>query len=122
MTDKVLKRQAAEQAPPPAFLREVIAQNKEQPKVEVGKNREKLLLDLSESDVWNNIVKKFIEAKQLMMAKELRENIDGKSMEEVGFRFLVTDQVNDFIHQFISFVEAPRNAREAQKQSESNNK
>lgn len=102
-----IEEQSAHQAPPPAFLKSVINQSKEMPQVEPGNDRDKLLTDLSDSDVWK-VIRKFVEAKQLSMAQELRKSVENASVEETGFRFLVIDQVNTFISQLIAFVEAPK--------------
>ena len=104
--DKI-EEQQAHQAPPPAFLRSVIEQSEKEPQVDPGVERDKILADGSDSDFWK-ILKKFVEAKQIMLAKELRENSKDASVEETGFRFLILDQVNTFAAQIISFVEAPK--------------
>ena len=44
----------------------------------------------------------------MMLGKELRDPTANAGLEEIGFRFLVLDQVNTFATQIVSFVEAPR--------------
>ncbi len=95
------------QAPPPAFLKQVIKQQNKAPEIEPGNQRDKILSELADSEAWA-AVKKFIEAKQVMLAQQLRESVGDVSVEETGFRFLVTDQVSAALQQVISFVEAPQ--------------
>lgn len=106
MTD-IIEQQQAHQAPPPAFLKSVINQSKKEPQIDPGKDRDRLLGELSDTEAWK-VLKKFIEAKQMMLAKELKDSIGNAGLEEVGFKFLILDQVNTFANQIITFVEAPR--------------
>lgn len=112
MTD-ILETQQAHQAPPPAFLKSVINQSKKEPQVEPGKDRDRLLGELSDTEAWK-VLKRFIEAKQMMLAKELKDSIGNAGLEEVGFKFLILDQVNTFANQIITFVEAPREVAKLQ--------
>lgn len=112
--NKEIKKQAAEQAPPPSFIREVIRQNKEKQGVEPGLNAEKVMLEFSESDAWKLLLD-FINRKQALLAQGVREASGGSvSMEEVGFKYLVADQVNTFASQIIDFVERPARGRKAE--------
>ena len=108
-----IEQQEAHQAPPPAFLKSVINQSKKEPQIDPGKDRDRLLGELSDAEAWK-VLKKFIEAKQMMLGKELRDSIANAGLEEIGFRFLVLDQVNTFATQIVSFVEAPRSVAQLQ--------
>lgn len=120
-----LEEQQAHQAPPPAFLRSVIDQSKKEPQIDPGKDRDRVMTDFSESDAWK-VLKKFIEAKQMMLAADLRKSVGEVSVEETGFRFLILDQVNTFASQIITFVEAPKEIAKLQAdgrtQRDSNNR
>lgn len=120
-----LEEQQAHQAPPPAFLRSVIDQSKKEPQIDPGKDRDRVMTDFSESDAWK-VLKKFIEAKQMMLASDLRKSVGEVSVEETGFRFLILDQVNTFAGQIITFVEAPKEIAKLQAdgrtQRDSNNR
>lgn len=120
-----LEEQQAHQAPPPAFLRSVIEQSKKEPQIDPGKDRDRVMTDFSESDAWK-VLKKFIEAKQMMLASDLRKSVGEVSVEETGFRFLILDQVNTFAGQIITFVEAPKEIAKLQAdgrtQRDSNNR
>lgn len=106
--EQILETQSANQAPPPAFLNTVLNQAKAVPSIPPGSDRDKLLAELSNSDAWKTL-KKFIEAKQLMLAQQLREATKERvDAQEVGMRFLIADQVNQFANQIITFVEAPK--------------
>lgn len=116
MSDKT-KKQQAQQAPPPAFLKEVIAQNKdaspEKLLTEDADQMERALTELSQSDAWGYI-KRFIDLKRKELAQALRDKSDGTfSLEEVGFRYLAADQVNTFATQLINFVEKYARAKRA---------
>ncbi len=102
-----LEQQKAHEALPPAFMRSVINQSRKEPEIKAGKDRDKVLADGADSDFWK-VVKSFIEAKQMMLAKQLRETSGNVSVEETGFRFLILDQVNTFATQLVTFVEAPK--------------
>jgi len=104
--DKI-KEQEAHQALPPAFMKSVINQSKKEPEIKAGKDRDRVLAEGADSDFWK-VVKSYIEAKQMMLAKQLRETSGNVSVEETGFRFLILDQVNSFATQLITFVEAPK--------------
>lgn len=107
LEEKKLEEQQAHQAPPPAFLRSVIEQSKKEPKIDPGKDRDRVMSDFSDSDAWK-VLKNFIEAKQMFLAAELRKTAGNVSIEETGFRFLILDQVNTFANQIVTFVEAPK--------------
>lgn len=104
--EKKVNKQQANQAPPPAFMKQVLNQHKEDPKVEPGEERDRLLLELSQSDAWV-AVKDYMNAKRSQLAQELRSKSDGAhTLEEIGFRYLALDQVNLFANQVIAFVDA----------------
>jgi hypothetical protein len=100
--------QEAYQAPPPAFLRRVINDIKKEPEVKPN-DKDKVMAELSQSDAWK-VLKRYIETKQVMLAQQLRDATDNATMEEIGFRFMITDQINDFASKIVSFVEAPATA------------
>lgn len=117
MTNK--NKQKATQAPPPAFLRNVINKHEESPEklVENADEMEQVLTELSQSDAWEYL-KKFIDLKRKELAQGVREASDGSiSLEEVGFRYLAADQVNTFATQLISFVEKYARAKRADRDS-----
>ena len=102
-----IDKQEAHQAPPPAFLRSVIEQSKKEPQIDPGRDRDRVMADFADSDAWK-VLKKFIEAKQMTLASDLRKTAGEVSIEETGFRFLILDQVNTFATQITNFVEAPK--------------
>lgn len=113
MEDKDLKKQRAEQTPPPAFLRRVVESHDNPPKMEEVGEMEQVMTAFSQSDAWE-YMQKFIKAKQGEIAQSVRLASDGSTnLEEVGFRFLAADQVNRFIVQLISFVEKYAAAKRA---------
>jgi len=116
MTD-IIEQQQAHQAPPPAFLKSVINKSKKEPQIEPGKDRDRLLTELSDTEAWK-VLKQYIEAKQMMLAKELRDSVGESGLEEVGFKFLILDQVNTFANQIITFVEAPREVAKLQRKDD----
>lgn len=116
--DQKVEQQAAYQAPPPAFLRQVIKDVKKEPEVKPGADREKLMLEFSQSDAWR-VLRKYIEGKQLMLGTQLRESI-GNSVEETGFRFIITDLTNSVVGQIINFVEAPAHAKAIENERDNN--
>lgn len=91
---------------PPSFLKRVIDENKTLTEKEVlNKDFEKELLSLSKSKAWE-YVKDFINSKKKDMALSLQSLSGGDtSLEEVGFRYLILDQINVFSNQLINFVE-----------------
>ena len=112
------KKEEAIQAPPPAFLKSVIEQNRKDVVVEPGEHRDKIMAEFSSSDAWK-LIKKFITAKQMEIAKGVREASDGSaSLEEIGFRFLAADQTNTFISQLITFVESTAKIMELKNEQE----
>lgn len=101
-----IDKQVAEQAPPPAFLKSVINQNKKETVIEPGPDRDKTIANFANSDAWK-LLKQFIRAKQTELGAMVRESSDGSaSLEEVGFKYLVADQVNTFAQQIVTFVES----------------
>ena len=115
VSDKdILKRQAAEQAPvpPPAYIKEML-QKKPKP-MEPGDKRDKVMLEFAQSDAWK-LLKGFITSKLAEKAGTVRESADGsRSLDEVGFKFLVADQVGRFATELTNFVEGPLRLKEAQ--------
>ena len=53
---------------PKTFLKSVINQSKKEPQIDPGKDRDRLLGELSDTEAWK-VLKKFIEAKQMMLGK-----------------------------------------------------
>lgn len=111
--DNKTKKQYAEQAPPPAFLKSVLTQSKKEPEMTPGENRDRVMAEFAKSDAWK-ILRKYMEAKLVMLAKQLRDNSQDSGLEEIGFRFLVADQVNAFTQQIINYVETVPKVMEAQ--------
>lgn len=110
--------ESARQAPPPAFLSSVINQAKKKPAIEPSAEKDKVMLEFAVSDAWQ-ILKEYIQAKQMMLGKQLRDNTKGASLDEIGFRFLVMDAVNDFAQELIVKVEAVRKIKELENERES---
>lgn len=102
-------KQSAEQAivpPPPQFIQDTI---KEARKEETTPDEDmKLLKELSQSDAWK-ILKKFIRNKQnrlqSMTAQAVRA--DSFNLQNVGFRYLIFDQVKEALEDVVRKVEQP---------------
>lgn len=105
----------ANQALPPAFMKDVIKTVKKAPEVEFGTEQDKLLADLSDSAAWG-VVKKFIESKQMGLAEDLRKNMGTASAAEIGTRFMVTDLANQVLSQLVIFVESPNKIYELRRE------
>lgn len=96
--------EASRQAPPPAFIASVLNQTRQEPEVK-PKQKDKVLAELSTSDAWK-VLKDYIQAKQRMLALQLRESKTTATPEEIGFRFLILDEVNAFAEELIKRVES----------------
>lgn len=73
------------------------------------------MAEFVETEAWK-LIKNYIEGKAVMLAQQLRESVPGSSLEEVGFRFMITDQVNKFGRELINFVEMPAKVLKAKKE------
>lgn len=115
--EKIIEEQAARQAtvPPPAFIKPVLDQSSKEPPLSPGEDRDRIMAEFVETEAWK-LIKNYIEGKAVMLAQQLRESVPGSSLEEVGFRFMITDQVNKFGRELINFVEMPAKVLKAKKE------
>ena len=113
------KEQAARQAPlpPPQFIRDAFSTEEE--KVKPGSQRDKMIANFADSDMWKHL-RGYIERKQLEVAQKMRETADkSTSMAEIGAMWMVTDKVNQFASDIITHIErVPKVMNEAQKKEE----
>jgi hypothetical protein len=118
MTKKsdILEQQGAEQpiVSPPSYIKDIISSYDKAKTVSPGKDRDKIMSELATSDAWK-LLKKYIDSELSNIAGEMKAASDGsRTLEEVGFRFLVTDQVSKFASKLISFVELSLRVKEAE--------
>jgi hypothetical protein len=113
--NKETKQQAARQAPipPPAYIKEMVDEIME-PKLEPGEQRDKVMMEFAQSDAYD-LLKEYIESQLRVLAGKMRQASEGTtSLEEVGYRYMVTDAVNKFAMGIISFVESPLKIKRAE--------
>lgn len=123
--EDIIKEQAARQAPvpPPEYIREMVAEaSPDKKKIDPGDDVDKMMLDFATSDAWL-MLKNYMEKKLILMAQRVREASDGAhTLDEVGFRYLASDQVNLFVQGIINYVEGPLRVRKAKDALESGKK
>lgn len=120
-TEEIKARQDAEQAvvpPPPAFMQSVLNQSKETPTTNID-GEDKILLEGSDSEFWK-ILKRFIEAKQKRLTELTAEAVRSSKfdLQEVGFRYLIQDQVVAALQDVINKVEFINKVKELEKKAE----
>ena len=110
------KQQAAEQVPlpppPPAFLKDVLEQNKIKPIP--SEAEDKVIAEGAGSDFWKILKRIMLEKKTRLEAitAEKARGL-GVNFNEIGFRYLMTDQLSNLIMDLVNFVE---NRKEAMRQ------
>jgi len=108
-----INKQAAQQpitqtSPHPVWMESLMGQ-KDKLKKKIDKpekNEDQVLAELSTSDAWKYL-KKFILTRQALFRELLKSSVAGNSynMEEVGFRYILSAQVEDVLNEIINRVE-----------------
>lgn len=112
--EEVIRQQEAEQAPvPPApnFIRQAIKEARSV-SMEVKDSDDKVMAEGADSDFWR-ILKRFIDSRiktleDLTSQKITSGNID---LQDVGLRYLISDQVTHALKEVIQFVELRQQAQ-----------
>jgi hypothetical protein len=106
------RRQEAEQAlVPNAWLERVVRESKEAGDVKAKDKDEDNLKVLVSSEAWQ-LVRRFLDKKTSGLERNLSECVmtPGITAEEIGMRYLIFDQVKDFITKLNAYVERPTKA------------
>lgn len=99
----------AEQAVvPTTWLERVVRESKEVGTTEARQNDEDHLKLLFESEGWK-IVVRFLDNKIIGLERSLSDSTvtPGITAEEIGMRYLISDQVKDFTKKLKNYVERP---------------
>lgn len=118
--DDPVKKMASEQAVVGSDLSvgPVVDQSKEAPKIKTEAKDDDVLAEGSTSDFWK-LIRKYIDAKQRRLHELTSESVRGSvNMQEVGFRYLIEDQVTHALRDIVEFVELPAKARKFEIDSE----
>lgn len=108
--EQILKRQAAEQAPIPApgplHIADTLKEAKAEDKTVDPDADVKLLIELSQSDAWD-VVKRYINRKKVKLSRMTAEasRTSNFDLANVGFRYLIFDQVSAALDSVITYVE-----------------
>lgn len=128
---EAIKRQTAQQPisgtqPIPWFMSSLVRDKQEVSekidKPEVGED--KVLADLAGTDAWR-FLRRFIKGRQVLFKELLKDKIAQSpyDMQEIGFRYVVSAQVEDVLQEIINrvenfakFVDKPQDQPGAEKQ------
>lgn len=116
--NKKIEQQMAEQPimaqSVPHFIKEML-QEKEHEVVKPAEDRDELNL-LYESGSWK-ILKKYLREKQKRLEQMTAQSVrsDSFDLQNVGFRYLIFDQVREALEDVIRFVEQPAQIDELNK-------
>lgn len=112
LKQKKVKKQAAEQAPPPTnaiipphFIRDVVEENSKV-KMKPTERDTELLAELARSDAWA-VLKRLITKKRDKLESATRQTLREKpdNLAEIGVRYLISDQVSGAFNEVINIVE-----------------
>lgn len=112
-----LQKQVAEMALPPAsplpqpeFMRSVMEDAKEE--TPSPEREGKLLLELAQTDAWK-VLKEYINRKKKRLEKMTRESVrqKGSNFQDIGFSYIIYDQVASALDDVVNRVEAPMQVR-----------
>lgn len=93
--------------PPPSFITEAIADSKAEALLPPDEKDDRNLAEGSYSDFWK-LVKHFIENKQKRLKEMTQARVvasESLNMEDIGFRYLLSDQISMALQDVINFVE-----------------
>lgn len=95
----------------PTFFRVALNQATKVVKKKPKKEDEDTLIGLAEHEGWLK-VKEIIEDKQVTLAKMTKEACrTAQTLDEIGFRYAILDQVTEAMQSVVDTVELPYNAR-----------
>jgi hypothetical protein len=110
---------ASEEALVPSFFRKPVEETTKLIKKKPRPEDEQTLLELSESNAWDKL-KTIIEAKKSAIQDMTEESIrNTSSLEEIGLRTIINDQVQSAFQSIIDTVEMPKKARDVTRASTS---
>jgi len=101
-----LDKQAAEQAVLPKFIASVRKSIVSPNLKKFEDEDEKLLLDLATSDAWA-VFEKFVGEflKSLEVITEKKVALSGINIEEIGYRYMITNQIRGALETVLGFVD-----------------
>lgn len=115
--DEIKAKQLAEQAvvpPPPQFIQDAMKEAREE--TATPDEEMKLLKELSTSDAWKSL-KKYIRAKQKRLGDMTAQSVRGANfdLQNIGFRYLIFDQVKEALEDIVRKVEQPAKIQEIER-------
>ena len=111
---KQMAEQAVIAAPAPQFIRDTL--NESRKEVVQPDEDSKLLKELSGSDSWKTL-KRYIRDKQKRLESMTAESVrkDSFDLQNIGFRYLIFDQVREALEDIVRQVEQPAKIAQIEK-------